>query len=62
MSDWDTDRMILLGDKDHEKEVIIDIKKLEQLMEEMAKQPREPHIRQPGEKGMYERQREENNA
>ena len=40
--------------------VDIDTEKLEKLMEEMAHKPREPYVRQSGEKGMYEKQREEN--
>jgi len=38
----------------------LDIKQLEKLMEEMAGKPKERHIRQPGERNMYERQRIEN--
>jgi hypothetical protein len=32
-------------------------KRLEEIMEEMACSPREPHVRQPGEKGSYESKR-----
>ncbi len=32
----------------------IDLKKLQEMMEEMANQPRVPYVRQPGERNKYE--------
>lgn len=36
-----------------------DLDKIYQMMDEMAHQPREPYVRQPGERGMYELQRKD---